>query len=149
MKKNAALVVAFLCAFCFIMPWGAFVSDPFYIHVVSIFASFFIVSSCYFISRAWWAVAVQFVEIACVIYQAQVWINWDNPVDQYYIYHDQFMLCAFILELLFVFASTNKFMVAWDGITGIVRHLFFSIVRVYPLERRGFDIHHDTEHRQC
>ncbi len=125
MKRNAALVVAFLCAFAFVMPWGAVVSDPFYIHTYSILASSLLVIACYTVSRAGWA------------------------IDGYYHYHDEFMICAFILELLFISASIKKVAAVWDGITSFIRRSFISLVRLYPSERGGINLSNDKEHHQC
>lgn len=149
MKINAALVVAFLCLAAFIMPWGAFVSDPFYVHTYSILASSLLVIACYTVSRAGWAVAVQIIECLCIIYQSNVILNWDNPVDGYYHYHDEFMMCAFLLELLFISTSITKVAVVMDGITGIFRRSFLSFMRLYPSERSGINLSNDKEHRQC
>jgi len=149
MKRNAALVVAFLCALTFVMPWGAVVSDPFYIHTYSILASSLLVIACYTVSRAGWAIAVQIIECLCIIYQSNVILNWDNPVDGYYHYHDEFMMCAFILELLFISTSIKKVAAVWDGITGFIRNSFLSLVRLYPSERGGINLSNDKEHHKC
>jgi len=145
MKRNAALVVAFLCALTFVMPWAAFVSDPFYVHTWSIFASSLLVASCFILSRSLWSVGVQTVEVACIIYQAQIVFNWDNPSDLYYIYHDEFMLSAFILELLLISTSITKIAAVLDGITDAFRRIFIFTVRLYPSERRGFNLSDNKE----
>jgi len=149
MKTNAALVVAFLCLLAFIMPWGAVVSDPFYIHTYSILSSSLLVIACYAVSRAGWAVAVQIIECLCIIYQSNVVMNWDNPVDGYYLYHDEFMMCAFILELLFISTSIKKIAAVMDGITHSIGRTFLSFVRLYPSERGGINLPNDKEHHQC
>ena len=149
MKRNAALVVAFLCLLAFIMPWGAVVSDPFYVHTYSILASSLLVIACYSVSRAGWAVAVQIIECLCIIYQSNVILNWDNPVDGYYHYHDEFMMAAFIFELLFISTSIKKIAAVMDGISGTLGRTFLSIVRLYPSERSGVSLSNDKEHHQC
>jgi len=145
MRRNAALVVAFLCALTFVMPWAEFVSDPFYVHTWSIFASSLLVACCFMLSRSLWSVGVQTVEVACIIYQAQIVFNWDNPADLYYIHHDQFMLCAFILELLLISTSLTKIAAVLDGISDALRRTFLFTVRLYPSERGGIHLPHDKE----
>jgi len=149
MRRNAALIVAFLCALTFVMPWAEFVSDPFYVHTWSIFASSILVACCFILSRSLWSVGVQTVEVACIIYQAQIVFNWDNPADLYYIHHDQFMLAAFILELLLISTSIKKISAVLDGITSAFGRTFLSFVRLYPSERAGINLSNDKEHGQC
>jgi hypothetical protein len=149
MKRNAALVVAFLCLLTFIMPWGAFVSDPFYIHTWAIFSSTLLVIACHLLSRSLWSFCVQTIEVACIVYQTQVIFGWDNQADPFYIYHDQFMLCALIFELLCISTSINKFAAVMDGITGYIGRTFLSFVRLYPAERRHINLPYDKERRQC
>lgn len=149
MKKNAALVVAFLCSLAFFMPWGAFVSDPLYIHTYSILGSTLLVIACNRLSSANWSTLVQIAECVCIIYQAQVVMNWDNPADDFYRYHDEFMLSAFIFELICISTSIKKFAAVMDGITSYLGRTFLSVVRLYPVERRHLNLHYDKERRQC
>lgn len=149
MKKNAALVAAFLCVLAFIMPWSAVVSDPFYIHTWSIFASTVLVIACHILSRSLWSFCVQATEVACIVYQAQVIFVWNNTADPFYIYHNQFMISAFIFELICISTSINKFAAVLDGITYAFRRTFLSFVRLYPVERRHINLPYDKERRQC
>jgi len=149
MKRNAALVVAFLCLLAFIMPWGAFISDPFYIHTWSILASTLLVIACNRLSSAAWSTLVQIAECVCIIYQAQVVMNWDSPTDGFYCYHDEFMLSVFIIELLFISTSLKKIAAVMDGITGTIGRILLSFVRLYPSERGGINLRNDKEHHQC
>jgi len=149
MKRNAALVVAFLCLLAFVMPWGAFVSDPFYIHTWSIFASTLIVITCNRLSAAVWSSLIQISECICIIYQANVIFNWDNQYDAYYIYHDAFMLGVLILELLFIAVSIRKISAAIDEVTGHIRRAFLSFVCIYPIEYCHFSIHDHSGCAQC
>lgn len=132
MKRNAALVVAFLCSLSFVMPWGAFVSDPFYVHTWAILSSTLLVIACNRLSNAAWSTLVQITECVCIIYQSQVVMNWDNPADGFYYYHDQFMLFAFFFELLCISTSINKFAAVMDGIASTLRRTFLSFMRLYP-----------------
>jgi len=149
MKRNAALVVAFLCLLAFIMPWGAVVSDPFYIHTYSILASTLLVIACNRLSSATWSTLVQISECVCIIYQSQVVMNWDSPTDGFYYYHDEFMLSVFIIELLFISTSLKKIAAVMDGITGTIGRILLSFVRLYPSERGGINLRNDKEHHQC
>jgi len=149
MKRNAALVVAFLCLLTFVMPWGAFVSDPFYIHTYSILGSTLLVIACNRLSSATWSTLVQIAECVCIIYQAQVVMNWDNPADDFYYFHDEFMLSAFIFELICLSTSINKMAAVMDGITSTIGRLLLSFVRLYPVERGGINLRNDKEHHQC
>lgn len=149
MKKNAALVVAFLCLLTFIMPWGAVVSDPFYIHTYSIFASTLLVMACNRLSRESWSTLVQISECTCIIYQAQVVMNWDSPTDGFYRYHDEFMMSVFIFELFCISTSIKKIAAVMDGITSTLGRTFLSVVRLYPSERGGINLRNDKEHHQC
>lgn len=149
MKKNAALVVAFLCALTFVMPWGAFVSDPFYIHTYSILGSTILVISCNRLSSATWSTLVQIAECVCIIYQSQVVMNWDNPTDVFYRYHDEFMLSAFIFELLCISTSINKIAAVIDGISSTIGRTFLSFMRLYPSEHNGINMRNDKERHQC
>ena len=149
MKRNAALVVAFLCLLAFIMPWGAFVSDPFYIHTYSIFASSLLVMACNRLSSASWSTLVQIAECTCIIYQAQVVMNWDSPIDGFYYYHDEFMMSVFIFELFCISTSIKKIAAVMDGITSTFGRTFLSFMRLYPSERSGINLRNDKEHHQC
>jgi len=149
MKRNAALVVAFLCVVTFIMPWGEFVSDPSYIHTWAIFSSTMLVIACHLLSRSIWSFCVQTIEVACIVYQAQVIFGWDNQADPFHIYHDEFMLSAFIFELLCISTSINKIAAVMDGITSYIGRTFLSFVRLYPVERRHINLPYDKERRQC
>ena len=149
MKINAALVAAFLCVLAFIMPWSAVVSDPFYIHTYSILGSTLLVIACNRLSSATWSTLVQIAECVCIIYQAQVVMNWDNPTDGFYYYHDEFMLSAFIFELLCISTSINKIAAVMDGITSTIGRTFLSFMRLYPSERGGINLRNDKEHHQC
>ena len=149
MKRNAALVVAFLCLVAFIMPWGWFVSDPFYVHTYSILASTMLVIACNRLSGATWSILVQVAECTCIIYQSQLVMNWDNPVDGFYYYHDEFMLSVFILELLFISSTINKIVSANGGIASYLRRAFLSFVYIYPGECSGIGLHYDSGRAQC
>lgn len=148
-QNKAALIAAFLCSLFFIMPWAAVVSDPFYVHTVSIGASLLLVIVCYFLSSRMWAMAVQVIECACIFYQAEVIKHWDNSVDVWYTNHDEFMLCAFILELIFIIGSLDKITVALHGITDTFRRAFLAIVSLYPVQHFGFDVLNDKENHWC
>lgn len=142
MKKNAALVAAFLCVLFYAMPWHLLVSDPFYVHVASIAASTALVIVCALLSRAMWSTVIQCVESACVTWQATIVMNWNNPHDIFYILHDDFMLLAFGIELLFLSTQTPIYRTLSDGISNAVRRAFLALVRVYPAQRVGHDTHH-------
>jgi len=142
MKKNAALVAAFLCVLFYAMPWHLLVPDPFYVHVASIAASTALVIVCALLSRAMWSAVIQCVESACVIWQAQIIVNWDNQQDIFYILHDDFMLLAFGIELLFLATQTPIYRTLRDAISNIVGRAFLALVRVYPAQRVGHDTHH-------
>lgn len=135
MKRNAALVAAFLCVFFYFMPWGSVVSDPFYIHAASIAASTLIVIVCALISRATWSLVIQVVESICVIWQSKIILNWDNETDIFYLLHDDFMMLAFGIELLFLATQTPIYRTLKDAISNTLRRAFLAIVRVYPSER--------------
>jgi len=141
MKKNAALVVAFLCAFFYFMPWGSVVSDPFYIHVVSVAASAFIVMVCAVLSRAMWSTVIQTVECVCVIWQSKIILNWDNETDIFYLLHDDFMILAFGIELLFLATQTPIYRTIKDAVSDTIRRAFLALVRVYPAQRGMHDTH--------
>jgi len=142
MKKNAALVAAFLCVFFFFMPWDSVVSDPFYIHAASISASTFIVIVCAFISRATWSLVIQIIESICVIWQSKIILNWDNKQDVFYIFHDDFMLLAFGIELLFLATQTPIYRTLKDAISNTIRRAFLALVRVYPNNSGLHDSHY-------
>lgn len=142
MKKNAALVAAFLCVIFYFMPWHLIVSDPFYVHGISIAASTVIVIVCAFLSRAMWSTVIQCVESICVVWQAQIIVNWDNQQDIFYILHDDFMLLAFGIELLFLATQTPIYRTLRDALSNTLRRAFLAIVRVYPAQRVGHDTHH-------
>lgn len=142
MKKNAALVVAFLCVFFYFMPWGVVVPDTFYVHVVSIAASTALVIVCALLSRAMWSTVIQCVESACVVWQAQIIMNWDNQQDIFYILHDDFMLLAFGIELLFLATQTPIYRTLRDAISNTLRRAFLALVRVYPAQRISHNTHH-------
>ena len=148
-QNRSALLALFLCSLLFVMPWAAVVSDPFYVHTVSIGASLLLVIVCYFLSSRMWSTAVQVIECACIIYQAEVVTNWDNPVDIFYTYHDQFMLIAFILELAFILCSLDKIMAAIHGIRDTIRRSFLAIVSLYPIQHFGLDVLDDKENHWC
>lgn len=132
MKRNAALVVAFLCLVAFFMPWDMVVPDPFYVHVVSIAASTLIVIVAAILSRAQWSLVVQIVESVCVVWQSKVVLNWDNPNDIFYLVHDDFMLCAFVIEMLFLVPQTPIYARLKDAISNTLRRAFLALVLVYP-----------------
>jgi len=146
MKRNAALVAAFLCVLAFVMPWGYLVSDPFYVHVASIAASTFIVIACALLSRATWSVAIQIIESICVIWQSKIVLNWDNQQDFFYIVHDQFMLLAFGIELLFLATQTPIYRKTKDAVSNFFRCAFLALVRLYPIERVGNNTHNIKGH---
>lgn len=148
-QNKAALIAAFLCSLFFIMPWAAVVSDPFYVHTVSIGASLLLVIVCYFLSARMWSVAIQVIECLCIIYQAEVVTNWDNPVDKFYIFHDEFMLCAFILELIFIIGSLDKITAVIHGIADTFRRAFLAIVSLYPVQHFGLDVSDYKENHWC
>jgi len=148
-QSKGALVALFLCAIFFVMPWATVVSDPFYVHVVSILASLSLVIACYFLSSKIWSVAIQVIECGCIIYQAEVISNWDNPADKYYINHDEFMLLAFILELIFILASFNKIKAGVHGIANTLRRAFLSLVYLYPSEHSIFTVHNNERDFNC
>ena len=132
MKRNAALVVAFLCTGAFFMPWDMVVPDPFYVHVVSIVASTLIVIVAAILSRAQWSLVIQIVESVCVVWQSKVVLNWDNPNDIFYLVHDDFMLCAFVIEMLFLLPQIPILARFKDAISDSLRRAFLALVRVYP-----------------
>lgn len=135
MKKNAALVAAFLCVFFYVMPWHLLVPDPFYVHVASIAASTALVIVCAILSRAMWSTVIQCVESACVVWQANIVMNWNNQQDVFYILHDDFMLLAFGIELVFLATQTPIYRTLKDAISNTIRRSFLALVRVYPSER--------------
>jgi len=141
MKRNAALVVAFLCVFFYFMPWDLVVPDPFYVHVVSIAASTALVIVCALLSRAVWSTVIQCVESVCVMWQAQIIVNWDNQQDIFYILHDDFMLLAFGIELLFLATQTPIYRTLRDAVSNTIRRAFLALVRVYPAQRGMHDTH--------
>ena len=146
MKRNAALVAAFLCAFFYFMPWGSVVGYPFYIHVASIAASAFIVMVCAVLSRAMWSTIIQTVECVCVIWQSKIILNWDNETDIFYLLHDDFMMLAFGIELLFLATQTPIYRTIKDAVSDSLRRAFLAIVRVYPSERDMHTTHNYKGH---
>jgi hypothetical protein len=141
MKKNAALVAAFLCVLFYIMPWHLLAPDPFYVHVASIAASTALVIVCALLSRAMWSAVIQCVESACVIWQAQIIMNWDNQQDIFYLLHDDFMLLAFGIELFFLATQTPIYRTIRDALSNALRRTFLALVRVYPAQRVGHNTH--------
>jgi hypothetical protein len=141
MKKNAAVIAAFLCVLFYAMPWHLLVPDPFYVHVASIAASTALVIVCALLSRAMWSTVIQCVESACVIWQAKIIMNWDNQQDIFYLLHDDFMLLAFGIELLFLANQTPIYRTLRDAISNTTRRAFLALVRVYPSQRELHDTH--------
>lgn len=141
MRKNAAVIAAFLCVLFYAMPWHLLVPDPFYVHVVSIAASTAIVIACALLSRAMWSTVIQCVESACVTWQATIVMNWNNPHDIFYILHDEFMLLAFGIELLFLATQTPIYRTLRDALSNTIRRAFLAIVRLYPDQRLGHATH--------
>jgi hypothetical protein len=146
MKKNAALVAAFLCVFSYFMPWGSVVSDPFYIHVASIAASAVIVITCAVLSREMWSTIIQTVECVCVIWQSKIVLNWDNETDIFYLLHDDLMMLALGIELLFLATQTPIYRTTKDAVSNTIRRAFLALVRVYPSERDMHTTHHYKGH---
>lgn len=143
MKKNAALVTAFLCVLFYVMPWHWVASDPFYVHVLSLAASTVLVVACALLNRtAAWSIAIQIIESICVVWQAQIIVNWDNQQDIFYLLHDDFMLLAFGIELLFLATQTPIYRTLRDALSNTLRRAFLVVVRVYPAQRVGHDTHH-------
>jgi len=133
MKRNAALVVAFLCLAAFFMPWDMVVPDPFYIHVLSMTASSILVIVAARLNRtATWSTVVQVVESACTAWQATIILNWDNPNDVFYLIHDEFMMCAFVIEMLFLIPQIPIIAGFKDALSNSFRRAFLFVVRAYP-----------------
>jgi ABC-type polysaccharide/polyol phosphate export permease len=131
----------FLCVLFYAMPWYLLVPDPFYVHVASIAASTTLVIVCALLSRAMWSTVIQFVESTCVIWQSQIIMNWDNQQDIFYLLHDDFMLLAFGIELLFLATQTPIYRTLRDALSNALRCAFLALVRVYPSQRVGHDTH--------
>lgn len=141
MKKNAAVIAAFLCFLFYAMPWHLLVPDPFYVHVASIAASTALVIVCSLLSRALWSTVIQCVESACVTWQATIVMNWNNQHDIFYLLHDDFMLLAFGIELLFLSTQTPIYRTLSDALSNTLRRAFLALVRVYPDQRVGHNTH--------
>jgi len=147
MKKE--YIAIWLCSLAYFFPWSIFHFDPFYIHPLSMLSSLFLVIACYLLSRARWSIAVQIIECLCIIYQSNVIVNWDDIGDTYYLYCNDFMLAAFLLELLFIVVSIDKVKVAAHGITNTLRRAFLALVSIYPCEPSGVFELNNKEHFPC